>query len=140
MTAMARTVVIQQSERKETNEIGFDKLHFSFFAIHVAIVVYISLGWLITSRYALYFYTLLLPAIVLQWLLNGGCSIVNNFENLARVGRWSNSTDGRQGAFFRTVLGAVGVRATEAQITTALCSLMLIFWTCAVCRMVLIVS
>jgi len=137
---MARTAVIWRSERKEPDQASFDKLGFWFFAIHVAIVVYVSLGWLITSRSALYFYELLLPAIVLQWLLNGGCSIVNNFENLLRTGCWSNAADARQGAFFGTVLGVLGVRATQAQITTALCSLMLIFWICAVCRMVLIVS
>ena len=42
--------------------------------------------------------------------------------------------------WIKTVLRAVGVRASQAQITTALCSLMLIFWVCAVCRMILIVS
>ena len=137
---MPQTGVIHRSQRQEPGKVRFDKLWFWFFAIHVAIVVYVSLGWLITSRSALYFYTLLLPAIVLQWLLNGGCSIVNNFENLARVGRWDNPVNARRRAFFRLLLGAIGIRARRAQITTALCSLMLIFWVCALCRMMLIVS
>lgn len=137
---MARTGVIHQSERQEPDKLRFDRLRFCFLSIHVAIIVYVALGWLITSRSALYFYALLLPAIVLQWLLNGGCSIVNNFENLVRVGRWDNPMNARRGAFFRLLLRAIGIRARQAQITTALCSLMLIFWVCAICRMVLIVS
>ena len=137
---MARTGVIYQSERQEPDKVRFDKLRFWFFAIHVAIVVYVTLGWLITSRSALYFYSLLLPTIVLQWLLNGGCSIVNNFENRARFGRWDNPVNARRGAFFRLLLGAIGIRARATQITTALCSLMLIFWVCAICRMMLIVT
>jgi hypothetical protein len=43
---------------------------------------------MITWRVALYFYNLLLPFIALQWLLNDGCSMVNNFENLLRKGEW----------------------------------------------------
>jgi hypothetical protein len=136
---MERTAVIYQSENTQSGQAPFDKLHFWFFAIHLGIVVYVALGWLITSRVALYFYALLLPAIALQWLLNGGCSIVNNFENVVRGGSWTLSTR-RQRPFFKGLLGAVGVRASQAQITTALCSLMLIFWICAICRMMLIVS
>ena len=137
---MSRTTVMQQSEASESGQGSFDKLRFWFFGMHVAIAVYVALGWLITSRIALYFYTLLLPAIVLQWLLNGGCSIVNNFENLVRAGSWGGPEQARKTAFFKSLLMALGIRASQAQITTALCSLMLMFWVCAVCRMMLIVS
>ena len=131
---------MQQTEAAESGQLSFDKFYFCFFAIHVAIVVYVALGWLISSRTALYFYTLLLPVIALQWILNAGCSVVNNFENLARVGKWETPDLARKAGFFRSVLSAVGLRPSQAQITTALCSLMLIFWVCAVCRMMLIVS
>ena len=137
---MERTAVIYQSEKTKSGQAPFDKLHFWFFSIHLGIVVYVALGWLITSRSALYFYALLLPGIALQWLLNGGCSIVNNFENVVRIGAWNLPSKRRQSPFFRGILGAVGIRASQAQITTALCSLMLIFWICAICRMMLIVS
>lgn len=137
---MARTALVDQSERQQSGQAKFDKLRFWLFAVHVAAISYVSFGWLITSRPLLYFYTLLLPMIVMQWLLNGGCSIVNNVENLLRVGCWRDPHNIFEGAFFKTVLRAVGVRASQAQITTALCSLMLIFWVCAICRMMLIVS
>lgn len=137
---MARTAAIVLSEREKTGQAKFDKLHFWLVLTHLGIIAYIALGWLISSRILLFFYTLLLPMIVLQWLMNDGCSIVNNVENLLRKGQWNDPGNRFQGAFFVTILNAAGIRASQAQITTALCSLMLIFWVCAICRMILIVS
>jgi hypothetical protein len=119
---------------------AFDGLRAALFTVHLAITAYVAVGWLVPSRGALYFYALLLPAIVMQWVLNGGASIVNNIENLARTGQWNDTRNVFEGALFRTVLHAAGVRASQAQITTVLCFLMLIFWIAAVCHMVLIVS
>ncbi len=137
---MARTAGIHLSEGQNIGRVNFNRLRFQLFAVHIGIILYVSLGWLITWRAALYFYALLLPLIALQWLLNGGCSIVNNIENLLRVGRWNDPENIFEGAFFSTILEAIGIRASKAQITTVLCSLMLIFWVCAICRMTLIVG
>jgi hypothetical protein len=116
------------SERKETGRaIPFDTLRVALLVLHVAIMGYVTLGWLIPSRVALYIYALLLPLIVMQWLLNGGASIVNNIENLIRVRQWSDARNPFEGAFFKTLLRAIGVPASQAQITTVLCFLMLIF-------------
>src|SRR5258705_6966156 len=117
----------------------FDRLRSLFLAVHGAVIVYVSVGWLIPSRLALYLYLLLLPLMVMQWILNGGGSILNNFENLIRFGRWNDSSNRFEGALFRTCLARFGVRASQGQITTVLCSLMLFFWIAALCRMVLIV-
>jgi hypothetical protein len=138
---MVRTGSTHLSEREQNSQpIEFDNLRTTLFAVHLAIIAYVMLGWLIPSRFLLYFYTLLLPMIAMQWLLNGGCSIVNNIENLVRIGQWSDPQNEFEGAFFKTFLDGAGIRASQAQITTALCSLMLIFWVCAICRMMLIVS
>lgn len=137
---MARAAAAHLSEREETGQaIPFDGLRVTLFIFHLAIMGYVTLGWLIPSRGALYFYTLLLPLIAIQWLLNGGASIVNNVENLARVGQWNDARNQFEGAFFRTLLQAIGVPASQAQITTVLCFLMLIFWISAICHMMLIV-
>lgn len=109
------------------------------FALHLVLILYIGLGWIIPSRTALFVYTLLLPLVAMQWLLNGGASIVNNIENLVLSGKWSDPRNPFEGAFFRTLLHAVGVPASQAQITTALCFLMLIFWIAGICHMILIV-
>lgn len=137
---MTRTAAVPLSERAETGRaIPFDSLRIALFGLHLAILGYVALGWLIPSRVALLLYTLLLPLIVMQWLLNGGASIVNNIENLIRVRRWNDVRNPFEGAFFKTLLRAIGVPASQAQITTVLCFLMLIFWISAICRMILIV-
>jgi hypothetical protein len=137
---MARTATafLPEGERN-ARAISFDGLRVVLLLLHLAILGYVALGWLIPSRVALYLYTMLLPLIVIQWLLNGGASIVNNIENLVRVGRWNDSRNPFEGSFFKTLLQAIGVPASQAQITTVLCFLMLIFWISAICRMVLIV-
>jgi hypothetical protein len=137
---MARVALAHLSEREKIGRtIHFDSLRIALLVVHLAIMGYVTLGWLIPSRVALYLYALLLPLIVMQWLLNGGASIVNNVENLVRVGRWNDARNPFEGAFFKTLLKAIGVPASQAQITTVLCFLMLIFWISAICRMMLIV-
>jgi len=125
---------------KKGRTIRFDQLRVALFGVHLALIAYVSLGWLIPSRPALFAYTLLLPMIAMQWLLNGGASIVNNIENLVRTGQWNDDQNHFEGAFFKTFLDAIGVPASQAQITTALCFLMLIFWIAAICHMMLIVT
>jgi len=126
--------------RKKRRTIRFDQLRIALFGVHLAIIGYVSLGWLIPSRTALFIYTLLLPMIAIQWLLNGGASIVNNIENLVRTKQWSDEQNRFEGAFFKTFLDAIGVPASQAQITTVLCFVMLIFWIAALCHMMLIVT
>ena len=137
---MAQVALAHLSEREKIGRtIHFDSLRIALLVVHLAIMGYVTLGWLIPSRVALYLYALLLPLIVMQWLLNGGASIVNNVENLVRVGRWNDARNPFEGAFFKTLLKAIGVPASQAQITTVLCFVMLIFWISAICRMMLIV-
>jgi hypothetical protein len=137
---MTRTAAGHLSEKENLGRsLAFDRLRVALFMVHLAVIAYISLGWLIPSRTALYVYALLLPMIAMQWLLNGGASIVNNIENLARNGQWSDPGNAFEGTLFKTFLHAVGVPASQAQITTVLCFLMLIFWIAAICHMMLIV-
>jgi hypothetical protein len=127
-------------ERIEAQEVfKFDTLRAAFLSVHGAIILYVLLGWLLPTRGELFVYTLVLPLMTLQWVLNGGSSIVNNFENIARVGQWSDPRNSYEGAFFLSLLKRAGIPASQAQITTVLCSLMLLFWLTALCRMILIV-
>ena len=138
--AHGRLVSLQPLESEEADEtFELDRLGRVFLVLHAAVIVYVSLGWLVPSRVALYIYLLVLPLIVMQWLLNGGSSIINNFENLARSGSWNDGRNTFEGALFQTFLKKIGVPASQGQITTVLCSLMLIFWVAALCRMILIV-
>ncbi|HEX3485318.1 MAG TPA: hypothetical protein VHT51_09670 [Micropepsaceae bacterium] len=136
---MTRAAMAALSERGGLGR-HIDWLRVLLFAVHLGIIAYVGLGWMIASRGALLFYALFLPGIILQWILNGGVSLVSNIENLARTGCWSDARNNLEGGFFKTMLQGVGVHATQAQITTALCFLMLIFWIAAVCHMMLVVT
>jgi hypothetical protein len=137
---MARAAAAFGAGRKGFGDnLAIDGVRALLLAVHFAIIAYVCLGWMIPSRGLLFFYALLLPAMMLQWLLNGGASIINNIENLVRFGRWSDPRNPLEGALFKTLLHAAGIRASQAQIATVLCFAMLIFWIAAVCNMILIV-
>src|SRR5882672_12891882 len=81
-----------------------DKLQTASLSAHVIVVAYVTTGWMVNSRGFLFAYLLALPSIMLQWLLNGGSSLVSNFENLARTGCWDDSGNPYQAALFQTLL------------------------------------
>ena len=76
-----------------------DRLGLGLFLFHLGIGLYLLTGWIIASYEALAFYLLLLPLIALQWRLNQGSCIVNNFESLLRSGRWRDPESREEGAF-----------------------------------------
>src|SRR3954468_7073633 len=86
-----------------------DKLRLASIAVHLVVLAYVTFGWTVNSRSFLFWYLLVLPSIVLQWLLNFGSSIVSNAENLARAGCWDDGGNELQGAFLRTFLAKMGL-------------------------------
>jgi hypothetical protein len=132
-----------QVERRARRSPAFattDSLRLAVFLFHAAIVGYVVSGWTSDEAVALLAYVILLPLIVLQWLLNGGSSIVSNIESLIRRGRWRHREGGLEGSFFDTVLRSTGIRATKAQINTVVVSTMFLLWVVAFLRMVEIVG
>lgn len=117
---------------------GWDLLRVTTFAFHLLIVAYVSIGWLASTRIGLFFYLLLLPIIVMQWLFNAGSSIINNAETLIRTGHWHDARNTFEGHFFQNMLRVVGIRANTALINFITCTTMLILWIEAFFRMILI--
>ena len=115
-----------------------DWLSVAMFLVHAAIVGYVVSGWTAQSRFGLLLYVVLLPMIVLQWLLNGGSSVVSNIESLKRTGHWRDPNGGLEGAFFQSVLNSIGIPATRAQVNTVVIVTMFLFWIVAFFRMMLI--
>lgn len=113
-------------------------VHIVFVLLHAAILAYVAGGWLISDHEALFVYTLVLPLIALQWLLNRGASIVSNFEVLVRTGHWSDQSLALEATLFRRALSRFGVKATNAEINLVVLSTMFFFWMAAMYRMVLV--
>jgi hypothetical protein len=65
-----------------------DHLGRSLFAFHLIVGVYLLFGWLVPAAAALAVYMVVLPIIAVQWLLNKGSWVLNNFETWLRHGRW----------------------------------------------------
>ena len=128
-------VVARSSETVST-----DWLSVGMFLVHAAIVGYVVSGWTTDSRESLLLYLVLLPFIVLQWLLNGGSSLVSNIESLKRTGHWRDANQGLEGAFFQSVLKSIGIDATKAQINTIVVASMFLFWIVAFFRLMLIAT
>lgn len=116
-----------------------DPLRAAFFLLHAAVIAYVAIGWTMESRWGLFVYTLVVPLMMLQWVLNRGSSIVNNIESYWRTGRWRDPENGLEGVFFQTLLNTFGIRAGQAQINTFVVSALFLFWLTAMFRMVLIV-
>ena len=65
-----------------------DALGRSLFVFHVLVGLYLCFGWLIPGAFALAVYMVVLPVIAVQWLLNQGSCVLNNFESWLRHGHW----------------------------------------------------
>ncbi len=117
---------------------GWDPLRVATFAAHLLFVVYVSIGWTSSTRIGLLFYLLLLPVIVMQWLLNGGVSILDNAETLIRTSRWRDARNRFEGRFFQNMLCAAGIRVSTTLINVLVCVTLLIFWIDAFYRMIMI--
>jgi len=117
---------------------GCDLLRVTTFIVHLAIVAYVSTGWLASTRASLLFYLLLLPMIVMQWLLNAGASILDNAETLIRTGHWHDSRNIFEGHFFQNILRASGIKVSTTLINFMVCATLLLFWIEALYRMIMI--
>lgn len=100
--------------------------------LHFAVMGYIVLGWLSTSRAALVFYMLFLPAVVVQWWINRNSCVLNNLESLLRSGRWRDPSNLEEGAWLLTMVK----HTLRLQISPMLLNLlvyvsMLAFWALA---------
>jgi hypothetical protein len=62
------------------------------------------------------------------------------FRESAAKGPMARPGERIRSAFFSALPRVAGIRASQAQMTTALRSLMLSFWVFAICRMMLIIT
>lgn len=76
-----------------------DALGIGLFLFHVAVGAYLCFGWLVPMAFALAFYMVVLPVVAVQWLLNKGSCVLNNFESWLRHGRWRDPRNGEEASW-----------------------------------------
>ncbi len=114
-----------------------DALAWTCFLVHIAVLVYVVLGWGVPLRAWLLFYLIFLPIMVLHWKLNRDACILNNLENWVRVRRWrATETNREEGAWLRTLLADVtGIALSRGQMDAVIYGAMGLFWLLALAHL-----
>lgn len=108
---------------------GRDALGWFCFLLHLALVVFAFLGWLMPWRSTLIFYLCYIPVMFLTWQFNDGSCVLNNIETLIRTGKWRNPKNREEGAFLKTLVEDVtGFQPTKRQMNTVIYCLISVFW------------
>ena len=103
-----------------------DALGIAFFLLHVAILIYILIGWALPRPLV---YVVFLPLMVLHWPLNRNTCILNNLETLVRTGRWRDARNWEEGAWLRLLIKSVlGFEFSPRQIDVLTYSLLMVLW------------
>ena len=107
-----------------------DALGWTCFLIHVAVLIYVILGWAPAEPLWLIVYLIFLPLMVLHWKFNSDACVLNNLENWLRHRRWqAPDTNREEGAWLRTLLADVaGVMLTRARMDTVIYGATAVFW------------
>jgi hypothetical protein len=104
-----------------------DGLGWACFALHIAILIYIFVGWLIAGQ--LGFYLIFLPAMALHWRLNASTCAINNLETLIRTGHWRDPQSPDEGAWVNNLIAAAtGITLTKLQNNLLSHGLLAVLW------------
>jgi hypothetical protein len=103
-----------------------DALGKAFLLLHIAILVYILIGWALPQ---VAFYVVFLPLMALHWPLNRNTCALNNLESLIRTGRWRDPRNCEEGAWLQTlILSVTGVTLTVRRTDLISYSLLTLLW------------
>jgi hypothetical protein len=72
--------------------------------LHMALVFYALLGWLVPSIPWLVAHIAFIPALIVVWVANKGVCPLNNIETWATTGTWRNPDNAEEGSFLVTIV------------------------------------
>lgn len=97
--------------------------------LHMALVFYALIGWLVPSTSWLLAHLIYMPALVVVWLLNKGVCPLNNLESWLTTGRWRNPDNTEEGSFLvRIVERYLRIYPTQRQMDAVTYGLMALVW------------
>lgn len=123
-------------EDLETADAGLpprrDALGRTCHGLHLLVMLYFVAGWAVPSVRALWFYLGFVPAVALQWQVNGDACILNNLESWLRRGRWRDPTNREEGAWLATLCEDwTGWRPAPLAVNLFTYSVLLLLWAMA---------
>jgi hypothetical protein len=99
------------------------------FALHLGIMLFITLGWAMPQSGVLIVYLVFLPAVVAQWQFNKNSCVLNNLESLLRTGRWRDADNPEEGAWFQGLVRSVlGLDLKPAHLDAFVRVVLVLFW------------
>jgi hypothetical protein len=97
--------------------------------LHMVLVFYGLLGWLIPSEPWLIAHLIFIPGLIAVWRLNDGVCPLNNLEARLLTGTWRNADNTEEGGFLRAiVIRYLKLEPTQAQMDTVTYGLMAFVW------------
>ena len=97
--------------------------------LHMALVFYALLGWLMPSASWLVVHLIYMPMLVVVWLLNKGVCPLNNLESWLTTGRWRNPQNTEEGSFLVAIVERyLGLHPTQRQMDAITYALMGLVW------------
>lgn len=98
-------------------------------SLHMALVVYGLLGWLVPSASWLFAHLLFIPGLAIVWLINKGVCPLNNIESWLTTGRWRNPDNAEEGGFIvRIVERYLSLYPSQRQMDFITYGLMALVW------------
>jgi hypothetical protein len=104
-------------------------LHVFCHGLHMALLFYGLLGWVIPSAPWLIAHLIFIPALVVVWVANKGVCPLNNIETLLTTGRWRDPGNAEEGSFLVVIVERyLGLRPTQGLMDRVTYSLMAFVW------------
>ena len=98
-------------------------------ALHMALVIFVLVGWLIPVTTLLQLHIAFVPLLVVTWALNGNSCPLNNMETLLTKGVWRDDTNREEGSFLVVVVEKyLGLHPTQRQMDLVTYALMAVAW------------
>jgi len=122
---MSEIPAVTATEKRKRDALG----HLCF-ALHLGIMLFIVFGWALPQRSALISYLVFLPAVVVQWQFNKNSCVLNNLESLLRTGRWRDTSNREEGAWFQGLVRSVlGLDLKPAHLDAFIRVMLVLFWS-----------
>ena len=97
--------------------------------LHMALVFYGLLGWLIPSEPWLIVHLIFIPGLIAVWRMNDGVCPLNNLESFLTTGSWRNRANVEEGGFIRAiVIRYLELEPTQQQMDSVTYGIMAFVW------------
>lgn len=106
-----------------------DALRVVCHGLHMALVFYALLGWVVPSALWLMVHLVFIPALIVVWVMNKGVCPLNNIESWLTTRRWRNPDNAEEGSFIVAVVERyLNLHPTQRQMDFVTYALMAIVW------------